>query len=359
MGIGIGELSRRVLFPFGDSSANTLIVDLGSSNTRIYHPVRGLLLNEPSLVARNLLTAEVIAFGKEAKELLGRTSRFIEVASPVENGRITDLDAAGAMLKFFLHKASPRRFRSAALIVAVPSGATPLERRTMTLLSDRTNAPNIVLVEQCLMAAIGIGLPITTPTGSVIVDIGGGTTEIGIVSFGGLVFSRSLSLGGLQMDRAIMDYLRVQHHVLIGDSTAEQIKLEMGSAAPLERGLQFGVTGRDLATGLPKDVSLTDVDIRDVLGETLDQIGTAILAALEHVPPELLGDIKQRGIVLTGGVSMLRNIEQRFRALIGLPVSVAENPFENVLRGAAQLLRDPKIMAQLSIREELMMKQAA
>ena len=357
--LGLTQLGRRVLFPFGDSSPNTLIIDPGSSNTRIYHPVRGLLLSEPSVVARNSLTSEIVGYGKEAKELLGRTSRFIEVISPLRNGRIADLDAAAAMLKFFLHRALPRRLRNPAMIIAVPSAATPLERRAMIIAGKRANATDVVLVEQSLMVAVGVGLSITTATGSVIADIGGGTTEVGVVSFGGLVYSRSVPVGGLQMDRAIADYLRLKHHVLIGDATAEQIKLEMGSAAPLDRGLHYGVTGRDLVTGMPRDVSLTDVEIRDILGETLDQIGAAILSAVEHVPPELLGDIKDRGIVLSGGISQLRNIEERVRKATGLPVSVADNPFENVLLGAAKLLRDPKMLARLSIREEQTLKRAA
>lgn len=356
---GLGQLGKRLLFPFGDPATSTLILDPGSSNTRIYHPVRGLLLSEPSLVARNTLTDEIVGFGKEAKELVGRTSRFIEVLSPLRNGKIADLDAAAAMLKFFLHKALPRRVRNPAMVIGVPSAATPLERRAMITAATRAHASEVRLVEQCLMVAVGAGLPITTPTGSVIADIGGGTTDVAVVSFGGLVYSRSVPVGGLEMDRAIGDYLRLKHHVLIGDSTAEQIKLEMGSAAPLERGLQFGVTGRDVVTGLPRDVTLTDVDIRDILGETLDQIGTAILNVLEHVPPELLGDIKVRGIVLTGGISQLRNIEERFRGVTGLPVSVADHPFENVLLGAAKLLRDPKMLARLSIREEQTLMRAA
>ncbi|PYY00914.1 MAG: rod shape-determining protein [Acidobacteria bacterium] len=357
--LGLGQLGRRVLFPFGDSSTNSLILDLGSSNTRIYHPVRGLLLNEPSLVARNILTGETVAFGTDAKEILGRTSRFIEVVSPLRNGKVADLDATAAMLKFFLHRAQPRRLRNPGMIIAVPSSATPLERRAVVAAATRANASDVLLVEQTLLIAVGVGLPITTPTGSVIAAIGGGTTEVAVVSFGGLVYSRSMPVGGLDMDRAIADYLRSKHHVLIGDSTAEQIKLEMGSAAPLERGLHYGVTGRDLATGMPRDVSLTDVEIRDILAEALDRIGTAILNAIEHAPPELLGDIRNRGIVLAGGVSQLRNIEARFRKLTGLPVLVADDPFNNVLLGAAKLLRDPKMLARLSIREELTLKRAA
>ena len=357
--IGLSQLGKRILFPFADSYANSLIIDPGTSNTRIYHPGRGLLVNEPSLVARNTLTGEIVGFGKEAKELLGRTSRFIEVVSPLRNGRIADLDAAAAMLKFFLRKATPRRVWNPAMIIAVPCAATPLERRTMVIAANRANASQVVLVEQGLMAAIGIGLPITVPTGNIVADIGAGKTDVAVVSFGGLVYSRSVPVGGLQMDRAIMDYLRVKHHVLIGDTTAEQIKLEMGSAAPLERGLHYGVTGRDILTGLPQDVSLTDVEIRDILGESLDQIGAAILGAVEHVPPELLGDIKNRGIVLTGGISQLPNIEQRIRNVTGLPVSVADNPFENVLLGAARLLPDPKLLMRLSIREEMTLKRAA
>ena len=357
--LGLGQLGKRVLFPFGDSSSNTLIIDLGTSNTRIYHPIRGLLLNEPTLVARNILTGEMAAFGGEAKELLGRTSRFIEVVSPMRNGKVADLDAASAMLKYFLHRALPRRFRNPAMIIAVPSSATPLERRAVVVAATRASASDVVLVEQSLMVALGVGLPITTPTGSAVVDIGGGTTEVAVVSFGGLIYSHSVPVGGLEMDRAISDYLRLKHHVLIGDATAEQIKVEMGSAAPLERGLHYGVTGRDLATGMPRDVSLTDVEIRDILGETLNQVDVAILTAIEHVPPELLGDIKDRGIVLTGGVSQLRNVEERFRKMIGLPVSVADDPFNNVLFGAAKVLRDPKMLAELSIREELTLKRAA
>lgn len=357
--IALVQMAKSVLFPFGDSSTNSLIIDLGSSNTRIYHPVRGLLLNEPSQIARNILTDEMLGFGAEAKELLGRTSRFIEVVSPMRNGKVADLDGAAAMLKFFLQRALPRRFRNPAMIIAVPSSATPLERRAVVAAATQANASEVLLVEQSLMVAVGVGLPITTPTGSVVVDIGGGTTEVAVVSFGGLVYSHSVPVGGLEMDRAIADYLRLKHHVLIGDATAEQIKLEMGSAAPFERGLHYGVTGRDLATGMPRDVSLTDIEIRDILGEALDQIGVAILTAIEHVPPELLCDIKDRGIVLTGGISQLRNIDERFRRLTGLPVSVTDNPFESVLLGAAKLLRDPKMLAKLSIREELTLKRAA
>ena len=388
--LGLGQLGRRVLFPFGDSSTNSLILDLGSSNTRIYHPVRGLLLNEPSLVARNITFADQAAGTRyHLSKLDLKTGRIANgVTTPVDFSanvvsekdktqldtklktkltfdldkklyRFADLDATAAMLKFFLHRAQPRRLRNPGMIIAVPSSATPLERRAVVAAATRANASDVLLVEQTLLIAVGVGLPITTPTGSVIAAIGGGTTEVAVVSFGGLVYSRSMPVGGLDMDRAIADYLRSKHHVLIGDSTAEQIKLEMGSAAPLERGLHYGVTGRDLATGMPRDVSLTDVEIRDILAEALDRIGTAILNAIEHAPPELLGDIRNRGIVLAGGVSQLRNIEARFRKLTGLPVLVADDPFNNVLLGAAKLLRDPKMLARLSIREELTLKRAA
>jgi rod shape-determining protein MreB len=319
-----------------------------------------LLLSEPSLLARNSATGETIAFGSEARDLIGRTSPWVEVISPLRNGVIAQVDAAESMLGFFLRKAYRRpRLRNPLMVIAVPSGTTAVERRAVLSAAYRANASDVFLVEQCLMAAIGLDLPITVPMGNILVDIGGGTTDVAVVSFGGLVYSRTARIGGQHLDRAIVDHIRNHHHVLIGEPTAEKIKLEIGSAAPWGRGVQLGVVGRDLITGLPREVTLTDAEIRDVLAPGIRQIAGVIRDSLERVPPELMADINARGIVLTGGTSQLKNIDCPIREHIGVPVSVAEEASHNVLLGAAKVLRDPKLLAKLAIREELTLKKAA
>jgi rod shape-determining protein MreB len=326
-----------------------LAIDLGTANTCVYAPGRGIVLNEPSVVASNTVSSRVEAVGTAAKEMLGRTPGHMVAIKPLRDGVIADFEAAEKMLAYFVRKAHRRSgWVRPRVVIGVPAEITPVERRAVQESAYRARASEVHLVDEAMAAAVGTGMPITDPTGNMIVDIGGGTTDIAVISLAGIVYSRSVRVAGNEMDEAIIDHMKKTHGLLIGERTAENIKIELGSAAPLEERLKMEVKGRHLSNGVPTTVRINDGEIRDALAETVNVIVRAVRDALERVPPELSADICERGIVLTGGGSLLKNLDQRIREDTFLPVAMAEDPLASVVLGAGKMLDDPSLLRRLA-----------
>jgi rod shape-determining protein MreB len=331
------------------STAADVAVDLGTVNTCIY--TRGAVaLNEPSVVAFNTSRGGIEAIGADAREMLGRTPANITPVWPMRNGVIADFDAVETMLAHFVRKASGRTYWRPRLVIGVPAASTPVERRAVKDSARRMKVSDVQLVDEPMAAAIGAGLPVTEPTGNMIVDIGGGTTDIAVVSLAGVVYGRSLRLAGGDMDDAIIQHVKRQHNLLIGEPTAERIKREIGSARPLPKPLKMEVKGRHLSEGVPRTVTLNDGEIREALSESVRAIIKAIREALECVPPELCGDIYERGVVLTGGVALLRKLDEHLHNETGLPVIVADEPMATVVVGAGKLLSDRELLARVAVQ---------
>ena len=323
-------------------------VDLGTVNTCIY--TRGeIALNEPSVVAINTAKGGVEAIGTEARDMLGRTPVNITPVWPVRNGVIADFDAAEKMLAHFVKKVRGRTYSRPRLVIGVPPGCSQVERRAVKESAARMKVSDVQLVDEPMAAAIGAGLPVSEPTGNMIIDVGGGTTDIAVVSLAGVVYGRSLHIAGNEMDEAIIQYMKRQHNMLIGERTAEQIKCDIGSAAPLEKPLRMEVKGRHLLHGVPRTVMINDTEIRDALTEPIKAIVKAVLEALERVPPELSGDIYDRGVVLTGGVALLRKLDKCLERETGLRIMVAEDPLSTVVLGAGKLLSDPELLKRVAV----------
>jgi len=330
--------------------SSDLAIDLGTANTLVYARSKGIVVNEPSIVAINKNTGEVEAVGKEAKAMLGRTPGYIVAIQPMKDGVIADFKVTEKMLNYFIQKAHTRKtLVHPRIVIGVPSEITQVEKRAVTDSAYRAKASEVHLVEQAMAAAIGAGLPITEPRGNMIVDIGGGTTDIAVISLGGIVYSRSLRLAGNQMDEAIMNYLKRKYNLLIGERTAEQIKIEIGSAYQLEKPLTMEVKGRNLIEGVPKTITVDNSEIREALSECVSTIINAIRVALECTPPELSADISDRGILLTGGGALLKNLDQRIREETGLPVSIADDPLCSVVLGTGKMLSDFKLLRKISL----------
>jgi rod shape-determining protein MreB len=330
------------------STDSDIAVDLGTVNTCIF--TRGAVaLNEPSLVAFNLARGGIEAIGADARDMLGRTPPSIKAVWPMRNGVIADFEAAEKMLAHFVRKAKGGSYRRPRLIIGVPPASTQVERRAVKESAARLKVSDVRLVDEPMAAAIGAGLPVTEPTGNMIVDIGGGTTDIAVVSLAGLVYGRSLHVAGGDMDDAIIQHVKRHHNLLIGEPTAERVKCEVGSAAPLGTALRTEVKGRHLSAGVPRTVTVTDAEIREALSDPVRAIVKAIREALEGVPPELSGDIYERGVVLTGGGALLRNLDKRLHAETGLPVTIAEDPLATVVLGAGRLLSNPELLARLTV----------
>jgi rod shape-determining protein MreB len=330
--------------------SNDLAIDLGTANTCIFARGQGIVLNEPSIVALNTVSDQIEAVGSEAKEMLGRTPGSITAIRPMRDGVIADFDAAEKMLGYFIKKVHRRRsFVRPRVVIGVPSEITQVERRAVKESAYRAKASEVHLIEEGMAAAIGAGLPITEASGSMIVDIGGGTTDIAVISLAGIVYSRSVRVAGNAMDEAIITYVKREHDLLIGERTAERIKIELGSAAPLVERREMEVKGRHLLEGRPTTVTLHDGQIREALSEPIRLIVQAVRDALERIPPELSSDVYDRGIVLSGGGAMLHNMDQRLRKETGLPVAVAEDPLSSVVLGAGQMLSDFTLLRKLSI----------
>ena len=327
---------------------NDVAIDLGTANTCVFARGRGIVVNEPSIVAFNTARGQVEAVGQEAYEMLGRTPPNITAVRPMKDGVIADFDAAEKMLSHFVRKAYGRRLlMRPRLVIGVPPEITPVERRAVKDSGFRAKASEVHLVDEPMAAAIGAGLPVNDPSGNMIIDIGGGTTDIAVISLAGTVYGRSLRVAGDAMNEAIASYLKKAHNLLIGERTAEQIKWEVGSAAPLDETLKMEVKGRHVSQGVPRTVTICDHEIREALGDPLRQIVQAVRDSLERVPPELCADIYDAGMVLTGGGAMLRKLDQRLAQETGLPVLVAENPLTSVVVGAGMILSDLALMKKV------------
>lgn len=330
--------------------SSDLAVDLGTANTLVYATGKGVVVNEPSMVALSHKTGDVIAVGIEAKRMLGRTPRDLVAVRPLRDGVIADFKAAARMLSYFIQKAHKRkRLVCPRIVIGVPSGTTEVEKRAVLDAGYQAKASEVYLVEQPLVAALGAGLPVSEPSANMVVDIGGGTSDIGVLSLSGIVYSQSIRVAGNEMDQAIMEHLKREHGLLIGERTAETIKIELGSAEALEREATLEVKGRDLVSGLPKVVTVTDGEIRRALHDCVQVIVDAVRASLERIPPELSGDLTDRGIVLTGGGSMLKNLDTRLQAETGLPMSLAADPMLSVVTGTGQMLSDFKLLRRVSV----------
>ncbi len=330
--------------------SHDLAIDLGTANTLVYVGEDGIVINEPSIVAINNVTGEVEAIGSEAKRMLGRTPGTITAIRPMKDGVIADFKVAERMLTYFINKAHNRKMLvHPRIVIGVPSQITLVERRAVVDSAMRASASEVHLVEQAMMAAIGAGLPVTEPAGSMVVDIGGGTTDIAVISLSGIVFSRSVSVAGNALDEAIMQHLKRNYNFMIGEHTAEKIKIELGSATKLDTPLTYEVKGRSLAQGVPGALTISDEEIREAIADSVDRIMIAIREALENTPPELSGDICDRGIVLTGGGAYLRNLDKRIRDETGVPVSIAEDPLQCVVMGTGQILTDMKLLRRIAV----------
>ena len=338
---------------FGFLSSD-IAIDLGTANTLVYVKGRGIILNEPSVVAitTHRGKAQVLAVGDEAKLMLGRTPGNIQAIRPLRDGVIADFEVAEEMIKHFIRKVHNRRsFASPQVIICVPSGSTAVERRAIKEAAESAGARRVFLIEEPMAAAIGAGLPVTEPTGSMVVDIGGGTTEVAVISLGGIVYSRSVRVGGDKLDEAIIAYIRRHHNLLVGESSAERIKKSIGSACPPDDGdgRMMEIKGRDLMNGVPKELIISERQIAESLAEPVAAIVEAVKVALEHTAPELAADIVDKGIVLTGGGALLSNLDYVLRYATGLPVSIADDPLSCVALGSGRALEEMKTLRNVVI----------
>ncbi len=330
--------------------SNDLAIDLGTANTLVFAKGKGIVVCEPSIVAVNQKTGKVEAVGKEAKEMLGRTPGNIVAIRPMRDGVIADFEHTEKMLDHFIRKAHNRSLGvRPRIVIGVPSEITQVEKRAVMDSAYRARASEVYLVEEAMAAAIGAGLPITEPTGNMVVDIGGGTTDVAVISMAGIVYSRTVRVAGNEMDEAVIQYIKRKYNLLIGDRTSEEIKMNLGSAFPLDEELTMEIKGRDLVEGIPKTLVVSDEEIREALAETVSVIIDAARVALEQTPPELAADIVDKGIVLTGGGSLLKNLDKRLREETGLPVSMADDPLASVVLGTGRMLSDFNLLKKISI----------
>lgn len=335
--------------------SNNVAIDLGTANTLVYVQGQGIILNEPSVVAivNNKGRKQVLAVGNEAKLMVGRTPGNIQAIRPLREGVIADFEIAEDMIKHFIQKVHKRRkFISPQVIICVPSGSTAVEKRAIQESAESAGARKVFLIEEPMAAAIGAGLPVTEPTGSMVVDIGGGTTEVAVISLGGIVYARSVRIGGDSMDDAIIAYIRRQYNLLIGEATAERIKKTIGSALATNTSEQktLSIKGRDLVNGIPKEIIVNEKNIAESLSEPVSGIVDAVKTALEHTPPELAADIAEKGIVMTGGGSLLNNLDEVLRRSTGLPVSIADDPLSCVALGTGHALEQIKTLKDVLVR---------
>lgn len=315
-------------------------IDLGTANTLIYMRGKGIIIREPSVVAVDTRNNTVRSVGQEAKDVIGRTPGSIVAVRPLKDGVIADFEVTTAMLQEFIKKALAKSFSKPRVIICIPSGVTAVERRAVKESAERAGAKKVAIIEEPMAAAIGAGLPVAEPRGSMVVDIGGGTSEVAVISLGGIVASRSVRVAGDEFDRAIIDYLKKKYNLLIGERTAENIKLGIGSAYPLEEECSMEVKGRNLLNGLPENLTVTSQEVREALAEPLEKVVEAIKITLEKTPPELAADIIDDGIMLTGGGALLRGLDIMIHNETGMPVHVAENPLDCVAQGTGMVLEN-------------------
>jgi rod shape-determining protein MreB len=328
--------------------SNDLAIDLGTANTLVYAKGRGIVVNEPSIVALQTSTKKVVAVGHQAKEMLGRTPSDIVSVKPMKDGVIADFDVTEVMLKYFIKRAHSRNhLLSPRIVIGIPSEITQVEKRAVQESALRAKASEVYLIEQAMAAAIGAGMPITEACGNMIVDIGGGTTDIAVISLSGIVYCRSVRVAGNEMDDAIIQYIKRKHNLLIGERTAETIKIQIGSAGSLDRPVSMEIKGRNLIEGVPKTITITDDEIREALADSVAIIINAIKVALERTPPELSADIMDRGIVLTGGGALMKRLDKRIASETGLPVFVGEDPLSSVVLGTSKMLTDLNLFRRI------------
>jgi len=330
--------------------SNDMGIDLGTASTLVYIKNQGIVLCEPSVVAVQASTSNVLAVGEEAKRMLGRTPGNIIAIRPMRNGVIADFEITESMLRYFIKKVhNSRRLVRPRMVIAIPSGITEVEKRAVKDSALHAGAREVYMVEEPVAAAIGVGLPIQEPSGSMIIDIGGGTTEMAVISLAGIVFSKSIRIAGDEMDEAIINYLKKTYNLMIGERTAEEIKVKIGSAYPLDEELSMEVRGRDLVAGLPKMITVSSEEVRESLAEPIAQIVEAIRITLERTPPELSADLMEKGLILAGGASLLRGLDKLIAEETGLPVHIAEDPLTAVALGTGKVLSEIKYLKRLSV----------
>lgn len=328
-----------------------LAVDLGTANTLVYLKGRGIVVQEPSIVVINKQNGKIEAVGNRAKEMLGKTPNNVVAIKPMRDGVIADFEIAERMLDYFIKQAMNNRgfLLRPRIVIGIPTGITQVERRAVKDVALRAKASEVYIVEQPMAAAVGADLPISEPTGNMIVDIGGGTTDIAVISLNGVVFNHSIRIASNEMDDAIIQYLKKKYNLLIGEKTAEQVKMQLGSAYPLDQSLTMEIKGRDLWEGIPRTIVVDDQEIREAIEEVVTAIINAVRIALERTPPELSADIIDRGIILTGGGSLLKNLDKRIREETQLPVFLTEDPLTSVVMGAGRLLDDLDLLKKISL----------
>ena len=337
--------------------ANSIIgrdmaVDLGTANTLVYVRRKGVLLDEPSVVALNDTTGEVLAVGHEAKRMIGRTPDNITALRPLQHGVIADFEATEQMLRYFIRRVHRRRyFAKPRMVICVPSGITAVEQRAVKEAGYQAGARRVYIIEEPMAAAIGAGLPVHQPTGNMVVDVGGGTTEVAVISLGGIVTSLSIRTAGDEIDAAIVTWMKKEHSLMLGERTAEEVKMTLATAFPSTQEIVADVRGRDLVTGLPRTVAVSSVELRQAIEEPLNAIVDAVRVTLDQTPPELAGDIMDRGIVLTGGGALLRGLDERLRHETGMPVHVADNPLVSVALGAGKCVEEFEALQQVLVAD--------
>jgi rod shape-determining protein MreB len=327
-----------------------MAVDLGTANTLVYVRGRGIVLNEPSVVALNTNNGQIVAVGAEAKRMIGRTPGNIVAIRPLKDGVIADFDVTERMLRYFIQKVHRRsHMAKPRLVVAVPSGITGVEQSAVKEAGHQAGARRVYIIEEPMAAAIGAGLPIHEPTGNMVVDIGGGTTEVAVISLGGIVTSQSIRVGGDELDQAIITFGKKEYSLMLGERTAEEIKMALGSAYPSDDEPHAEIRGRDLVSGLPKTVVISAAEVRKAIEEPVNLIVDAVKNTLDKCPPELAGDVMDRGIALTGGGAMLRGLDSRIREETGMPVQIADNPLDSVVLGTGKCVEDFETLRQVLV----------
>jgi rod shape-determining protein MreB len=329
-----------------------MAVDLGTANTLVYVRGKGIVLNEPSVVAINTNTSGILAVGTEAKRMIGRTPGNIVAIRPLKDGVIADFETTERMLRYFIQKVHRRRhFAKPRIVVCVPSGITGVEQRAVKDAGYQAGARKVYIIEEPMAAAIGSGLPVHEPTGNMVVDIGGGTTEVAVISLGGIVTSQSIRTGGDEMDGAIISYVKKEYSLMLGERTAEEIKMAIGSAFPMPDEPHAEIRGRDLVSGLPKTIVVSAEEIRKAIEEPVNAIVDAVKTTLDKCPPELSGDVMDRGIVLTGGGALLRGLDERLRHETGMPIHITDSPLHSVAMGAGKCVEEFEALQQVLISE--------
>lgn len=326
--------------PFSSLMGRDMAVDLGTANTVIYVRGRGIVLNEPSVVAVSVGDGRLLAVGAEAKRMIGRTPSHIQAVRPLKDGVIADFEICEKMLRYFIHKVHQRRWAKPRIVICVPSGITGVEQRAVQEAAQFAGARKAFIIEEPMAAAIGAGLPVQEPTGNMIVDIGGGTTEVAVISLGGIVISQSVRVGGDELDDAIINYIKKEYSLALGERTAEEVKIALGSAWPLQDELHAEIRGRDLVTGLPKTIVTSTEEVREAIEEPVSAIVDAVKTTLDKTPPELAADIMEKGIVVAGGGALLHGLDARLQHETGMPIVVSPNPLNCVAVGSGQSLEE-------------------